>query len=117
MKLVKTTAFLVIALTGCATMTEDNRLAKSGFDYIEQGNMSAAERQLNAALDTNPDNPYALLNLGVVYQATGRTGDARDQYLRVMESNTTATAGRSTVSAERGRKLVDIAARNLDTLR
>jgi Tfp pilus assembly protein PilF len=117
MKLVKTTAFLAVALAGCATMTEDNRLATSGYEYIEKGDMSAAERELNAALDANPDNPYALLNLGVVYEQTGRTGDARDQYLRVIESNTSATAARSTVNDQRGEKLVDIAERNLDTLR
>lgn len=115
MRLVKTTAFLAVALAGCAPLTEDNLLAISGFEYIEQGNMSAAERELNAALDANPDNPYALLNLGVVYQETGRTAGARDQYRQVMESNSTATAARSTVSSEQGKELVDIAARNRDT--
>jgi general secretion pathway protein D len=117
MRLVKTTAFLVVALAGCATMTEDNRLATRGFNYIDEGDMRAAEEELNAALDVNPDNPYALLNLGVVYEATGRTDDARDYYIRVIESETTAIAARSTVDAERGEKLVDIAERNLDSLR
>ena len=117
MQIVTMGAVLAMALVGCATTTTDNRLVLSGYDYIDQGDWSAAERELNSALDVNPDNPYALLNLGVVYENTGRPGDARDMYERVIKSKSNAVASRSTVDAERGEKLTGIATRNLETLR
>jgi hypothetical protein len=54
-----------------------------------------------------------LLNLGVVYQQTGRDVEAREMYNRVIESNATATAGRSNLTREVGRPLSDLAEDNL----
>lgn len=111
-----TGALSAIAVTGCTTTTCDNRLAVSGYEYIEEGDLGAAEHVLNAALDLNPDNSYALLNLGVVYEKTGRTADAREMYNRVVEIDSDDTASRTTVAAEEGKALTDIAKRNLYTL-
>lgn len=118
MKMVTTGAFLAMALVGCAaTTTTDNRMALSGYNYIEEGDLSAAERELNSALDVNPNNPYALLNLGVVYEKTGRTSDAREMYTRVLDLDSQDTADEATDGAYQGETLATIARENLTSLR
>jgi tetratricopeptide (TPR) repeat protein len=118
MKLGITAVVLVIALAGCTTTpTNANRLAMDGYEYIKQGKMDKAEQALNAALEDDPKNPFALLNLGVVYQETGRREEALRKWLQVVDLDSSETAARSTVSAERGEKLKNIARRNLDLFR
>jgi general secretion pathway protein D len=118
MKLGITAVVLVIALAGCTTTpTDANRLAMDGYEYIKQGKMDKAEQALNAALEDDPENPFALLNLGVVYQETGRREEALRKWLQVVDLDSSETAARSTVSAERGEKLKNIARRNLDLFR
>jgi len=106
----------VIALAGCATPSDANRLAMSGYEYIKQGKMGPAERELNKALEDDPDNPFALLNLGVVYQETDRPEDAERRWRQVIELDASEIAARSTVNAERGEQLKNIARRNLELL-
>jgi cell division protein FtsN len=48
-----------------------------------------AERYLDEALELNPDNPYALFNMGVVYENTGRQQQAISLYQKVVELTTT----------------------------
>ncbi|MCX5878996.1 MAG: tetratricopeptide repeat protein, partial [Deltaproteobacteria bacterium] len=61
---------LCFILGGCAT--QDMELSNEGFQEISRKNYGQAEVNLKKALSINPDNPYALLNMGVVYQETGR---------------------------------------------
>jgi len=68
---------------------------------------------LAAALDDDPGNPYALLNLGVIYQKQGRLQDARGMYRRVIDSRSSAVAGQATAEEEVGRRLTTIAEANL----
>lgn len=51
---------------------------------IVQGAYADAEAKLLTELRSNPDQPEALLNLAAVYSKTGRTGEARSIYNRVL---------------------------------
>ena len=63
------TMLLVAFVTGCATMgkTQDMQLLADGFAKIERQDWAGAEADLSRALEINPSNHYAQLNLGILY--------------------------------------------------
>jgi Tfp pilus assembly protein PilF len=110
---------LPIVLIGCASTPEkapDINLSEQAFEAITAGDYEKAEALLEVALSINPDNPYALLNLGVVYQQTGRIDQAREQYVKVILLDSQEKVFTSNVKGLEGEKLVDIAKRNLENL-
>jgi len=112
---------LAIALIweGCAGssyVTQDIYLAHQGFVELSKGNYSMAEANLLVSLDIKPNNPYSLLNLGAVYQDTGRTWQAVEMYEKLLELNPDQTAIQSNEERYRGKSLVEIAKENLKSL-
>ncbi len=123
---------LALGITGCADIHADavnslkqvadeidNRpsndmlLADRGYQALSEGNYRDAELYLNSALEANPSNPYALLNLGVVFEQTERIDQARDMYARVILINPQAEAEESTNEGMVGASLAEIARQNL----
>ncbi len=102
--------FLAAVLSGCAT--EDIRLSDAAYKEMLRGNYTKAEEYLNEALAINPDNPYAVLNMGAVYQNTGRYEEARQQYARLRELQPGENAGADTDEGFRGASLLEIAEAN-----
>lgn len=51
---------------------------------IAQGDFAGAERTLLQELRIHPNRPELLLNLAAVYAKTGRPGEARNLYRRVL---------------------------------
>lgn len=104
----------VVLFGACAsTLTEDDRLSEQGFQELSGRNYREAERFLDEALSLNPDNPYALLNMGVVYQNTGRMEEAKEMYEKVIAL---APEGKATVSNKGsavGKPLAELARENL----
>lgn len=94
----------------------DIQLSNRGFSYLQQGEYAQAEHYLERALGENPDNPYALLNMGAVYQNTGRDEEARSAYERLIMLNPPDVAVVSSDSGAKGKTLVDIAKENLEKL-
>lgn len=119
---------ICVALIGCATLDEDMglmgygtlsqdmSLSNQGFEELLRGNYQQAEKYLEEALSLNPVNPYALLNMGVVYQNTGRISQARLMYIKVIAHNPDATAIRSSRRESTGKTVVEIARENLQSL-
>jgi len=110
---------LSVLLVSCASTSEkapDVDLSEQAFDAISAGDFEQAEALLEVALSINPDNPFAILNMGVVYQNTGRIEKAREQYVKVILLNSQETVSRSNVKGMEGKSLVDIAKRNLENL-
>ncbi len=91
----------------------DQRLADLGYKAILENRLGEAETRLNSALAINPHNPYALLNLGVVYQTTGRYAEARKLYRKVIALNPDARAISATRKNHVGLGLAEIARANL----
>jgi len=103
-----------LGLSGCAT--QDTELSNKGFREISQKNFEQAEVSLEKALAINPDNPYALLNMGVVYQETGRLDKARQMYEKLIALQPKDIAEQSNTSSFAGKGLADIAKENLKLL-
>ena len=109
--------FLVpVSCGGSSYIAQDAYLTDKGFAELSNGNYPQAEANLLVALDLNPENPYTLLNLGVVYQDMGRTSEAVEIYERLLELNPEETAVQSNNGDYRGRRLVEIARENLRSL-
>jgi Flp pilus assembly protein TadD len=103
-----------LSLSACAST--DQRLANKGFEAIEKGQLVDAERVLTEALDLNPDNPYALLNLGTVYQRTGRFDLAREMFEKVIALDPKDVPSRKSKFIQESKTLREIAEDNLKTL-
>jgi tetratricopeptide (TPR) repeat protein len=98
--------------TGCGgsfSIPQDTYLANQGLLELSNRNYLGAEANLLVALDLNPNNPYALLNLGVVYHNTDRPAEAVEMYLRVLDLKPEETAVESNREGNRGRSLLEIA--------
>ena len=107
---------LTLFLSGCATTTSDMAYSDRGFEELSKHSYQKAEEYLEKALEINPNNPYAILNMGVVYQNTGRPEKAREMYNKVIEMDSKAAASRSNKDWAVGKELADIARKNLQTL-
>jgi Tfp pilus assembly protein PilF len=105
----------VTILAGCVTVTrKDMRLVEQGYTYVEHNDYENAEKCFKDALAANPKNPYALLNLGVVYQNSGRCDVAKQYYQQVLDLGGKEVADKSPDSNIRGKPLVEIAKKNLE---
>jgi hypothetical protein len=107
---------LWIGLSLCGCATQDMELSNRGFQEISRGDFKQAEVDLQTALALNPDNPYALLNLGVVYQENGRLDKAREKYEKLIALKPDAIAEESNTASLSGKSLVEIARANLKLL-
>ncbi len=86
----KHTVFLLISLfllgsSGCGYLRSDMRNVNRGYDSLVNEDLQGAEDKFKTALETNENNPYALLDLGVIYERTGRIEEAKDMYRKVID--------------------------------
>ena len=102
--------------TSSSSLPYDMTLANEGYAELIKQNYDQAEAFFDLALSINPTNPYALLNLGVIYQNTGRAEDAKMMYQKVIDLNPEMTAENSTDSNFEGKSLAEIAKMNLQML-
>lgn len=109
-------SLLLISCSSTFEKAPDVDLSEQAFEAISAGDYEKAEALLEVALSINPDNPYALLNLGVVYQNTGRIEKAREQYVKIILLDAKETVARSNVKGMEGKSLVDIAKENLENM-
>ena len=109
-------AALAVSLLLSACASGAQTLANKGFEAIENGQLVDAERVLTEALDSNPDNPYALLNLGAVYQRTGRFDQAQEMFERVIALDPQEVPARRSKFVQASKTLREIAEDNLKTL-
>jgi tetratricopeptide (TPR) repeat protein len=69
------------------------------------------------ALDKNPKNPYAIYNIGYIYQMQGEKQKAVEMYEKLIAMNPQERAAESTEPFQAGRKLTDMAKDNLKSLK
>ncbi|MFP6689984.1 MAG: tetratricopeptide repeat protein [Alphaproteobacteria bacterium] len=84
--------------------SSDENLVNKGCREIEAGNYAYAEIYLDSALSINPSNPFALLNLAVVYEKTVRENEARALYTALIRQRPTNIAGAVLMDENFGRR-------------
>ena len=102
---------------GCAGKRRDIRLLDQGIQELSKGNYQKAELYLDGALSVNPDNLYALFDMGMIYQITGRTEKACKMYEKVIALDTKMEAERAGEDLAAGKPLVEVARENMEIIK
>jgi Tfp pilus assembly protein PilF len=111
-------ASAITTLVACAKpVTEAQLQVERGYQYILNREWPAAEEDMLKALEADPTNLYALMNLGFVYEQTGRDTEAMEMYSRVIDASESGLATRSGRSKEQAKSLATLAERNLRMMR
>jgi general secretion pathway protein D len=106
-----------IRLNNDGRLTEDMRLAGMGYKYLELKEYDKAIKYYEKALEKNPQNPYAILNIGYINQMQGNSEKAIEMYERLIAMAPKDVADESTDPLRAGKRLTDIAAENLKSLK
>ncbi len=93
------------------------KLTIEGYEMLMAGDIQDAKDYFLEALDINPENSFALMNMGVVHEKEGNTEEALKMYQAVMSVGTTETAFESSDQEKNGALLVDIARENIERLK
>ncbi len=91
-------------------------LAEMGFDRMEDGLYEEAKDYFFKALEIDENNPYALYNLGRIYESENQVDLAYRNYQKVILSGTTMTAV-SADPGEGGTPLIQLARERLEALK
>jgi len=86
------------------------------FDELAEGKCSLAESHLKEAYKIDPNDPYVLLNLGVVYQNSGRKEEAKEMYSKAMEMGASETPPRVQYKNDSELTISSIAQRNINAM-
>ena len=106
-----------VVVIGCLSLRPDMRYSNKGLSEIKDGNYQKAEEYLQKSLSINPDNPYAVLNMGVVYYETGRKEQAREMFNKVLSLAEEEKAAESNKDWALGENLTEIAKKNLANIK
>lgn len=93
--------------------TRDERLADQGFSYLKLNEFDKAEEKFEKALEVNPGNAFALLNMGYIYEKKNDNEKAVEMYNRVIALDTDERTYSTLNPGQSGRKMKDIAADNI----
>jgi tetratricopeptide (TPR) repeat protein len=91
-------------------------LTEMGFERLLKENYQGAKQFFVKALENDAKNPYALLNLGVVYESENKPDEALKMYQAVISTGTPLIAPNSTDPSKKGLPLLQIARDNIDKL-
>ncbi len=89
-------------------------LADRGYEKLRKGEVVSAKEFFIKALQINPNNPYALINLGVAYEQEGNYPQAIQMYERVIETDTDLAASPPQGYSGENLSLVEIARQNIE---
>jgi len=112
---------LVVSLGACAPHPAIDPAAaqlayRRSFEAITDGDWLKAEQYLVQARQAFPNDPYVLLNLGVVAQRLGRFDEARGYYQQVIDRAPDVIPEQVSDPAAAGKSLADLARDDLATL-
>ncbi|MBN2060075.1 MAG: tetratricopeptide repeat protein, partial [Deltaproteobacteria bacterium] len=101
---------------GRPKQSEDMKLCDKGYSHLRAKDYEKAMKYYQNAIKINPENPYALLNMGVIYETQGEMDKASEMYKDLISLDPDERAFTSSDPAQIGRKLSDIARDNLKRL-
>ncbi|MBW2681961.1 MAG: type II secretion system secretin GspD [Deltaproteobacteria bacterium] len=93
------------------------KLTIIGYEKLTAGHAQEAKNYFLEALEINPENPFALMNMGVVFEKEGDTEKAMEMYQAVINVGTIEVAAESNNTERNGALLVEIAQDNIDRIK
>ena len=96
------------------SVPRDMRLVNDGYNYMVNKKYEKAKSSFEKALNINPDNAYALFNLGLVHEKQGNTEEAIKIYQRIIALYQHDTGKESNAPIKIEQSLVDLARERLE---
>lgn len=111
-------AVAAVLLVGSAACSTVNKHVTKGFEAFTENDYTIAEKEFLEAIKDDEDDPYAQLNLGALYQATGRPQMAVPLYTKVLETGKNIRPNRKSLAntKEASPTLAEMAQANLDAI-
>ncbi len=85
------------------------RLTKKGYESLQAGELNNAKMLFQKSLEVDGGNPFAILNMAVIYEKEGKTDSAVKMYQTLVDSGTAAVANQASDPEKSGMPLVEIA--------
>jgi len=104
--------FCNMLLTGSKnqeSLSREMRLVNDGYNYLVDKKYEKAKILFEESLKINPDNAYAMFNLGLVHEKQGNKEDAIIMYLNIIALNSEVTGRESKAPIKVEQSLVDLA--------
>jgi general secretion pathway protein D len=92
------------------------KLTVKGYEKLQSGDVAGAKGLFLKALEIDPTNPYATLDMGVVYEHEKEWELALKMYQAVITSGTSAMADVSTDEVKTGKSLLMIARESIERI-
>lgn len=92
------------------------KLITLGYDSLWSGDLEEAKDYFQIALEIDPANPFALMNMGVVYEKEGNAEQALEMYRAVADSDSDAIADEPDDPEKDGVLLRDLARESVDRI-
>jgi general secretion pathway protein D len=93
--------------------TRSLKISERGYDEMQNNNLTEAKKYFMESLQVDPENPYALINLAVIYEKEGQSEKAVAAYRKVVLSGTGRLASGSSDPKKVGESLTGIAKEGL----
>lgn len=93
-----------------------NQLLADGYDRLQAGEPEEAKGRLQKALEIDAQNPFALINMGVIYEKEGKPESALKMYRAVIATGSAAVADQSSDSRKIGANLLEIAREGVERI-
>ena len=111
----------ILPTVGDLVHKEDNpeharQLTRAGYKKLQANNLAEARNYFTEALRVDPANPFALVNMGVLYEKEGQIDLARSMYQAVIAGGSNAVADESSDPGKLGAPLLNIARESLERL-
>jgi len=107
--------FLLSAIcgTGCSSV-DLGRIQSDAIDYYVDGDLESYKKDIRDAYERDPDDPYAMNNMGVLYELEGDIKKAKEMYSKAIDHAGERTVRKSSREGDKDKYLKDIAEENLD---
>lgn len=91
-----------------------DRLVKKGFEKLMAGELGYARDFFEQALIIDGENPYALMNMGVIYEKQNRMDEALKMYRAVVATGSEALVEKSSDPAATGKSITELAKEHIE---
>jgi general secretion pathway protein D len=91
-------------------------LTKRGYEKLQNGELEAAKDYFREALALDPVNPFALINMGVVYEKQGKPKEALEMYRAVVSGPSEAVTDSSGDPLKKGVPLKTLAKESINRI-
>jgi len=93
-----------------------DQLVAEGYERLQRGETEEAKKLFEAALVIDPRNPFALMNLGVIFEEEGKPELALRMYQGVIAGGSAAVASISSDFEKKGASLLEIAREGIERI-